>query len=526
MKQTLNITASDFAKGILMLRGKPLSLEDYIPFKEVYDMDPPMMIIKAGRQIGKSVSLGGAIISKSIVRPHFNSLYIAPLSQQTSRFSTSYLDPFMYSPLVRKHFVDSSSKKNVFEKSFNNGSRIFLGYAQTENDSDRVRGANADACTCDEIQDISQEALPILFETLSASPYGYKRLTGTAKTENNTLEIYFKKSNMLEWVVKCDHCAKYTIPHDFESCLKIVANKEGPGCVYCGKVIDMRKGKWVALKPSEKDILGFHMPQFIMPARTKPKHWKDIQDKIPMYSPGKLANEVFGLASGIGGRILSMSEARACCNPEKKAYDDCWPTDWRGINQVVVGVDWSVTGSDKSYTVITVLGSDFNGKLHLMYAERITEPDLLGQVARVGYIYEKFNAQMIGADRGVGHVQGELLRQKYGHERVLSINYVSAKTRLRWDPAGYMAADRTTMMDVLFMRMKMGRDHFEAPSWSVSSEFWFDCLAIFEEETLAGKKVFRKNEDDTDDSFHSATFALCALFYLRGDYTYLRDNND
>jgi phage/plasmid-associated DNA primase len=56
----------------------------------------------------------------------------------------------------------------------------------------------------------------------------------------------------------------------------LLANKDGPGCLYCGGLLDMKTGQWVAARPMEKDHYSFHLPQIIFPARNKPKKWKDL----------------------------------------------------------------------------------------------------------------------------------------------------------------------------------------------------------------------------------------------------------
>ena len=522
----LSMYPSEFAKAVLLLKGKPLDLEEYKPFELVYNISPPELVIKAGRQIGKSVSLGGSMITQSILRKYFNTIYIAPLSAQASRFSTAYLDPFLWSPLIRKHYLDSASKKNVFEKSLNTGSRIYLSYAETEQDADRVRGASGDMLLLDEIQDISQDAIPILRETLSASEFAWVRYTGTAKTENNTLEFNWKRSNGLEWVVKCTHCGKWTIPSDHETCLKILANHVGPGCAHCGAIIDMKTGKWIAARPNEKNVIGFHMPQFIMPARTRPKKWAELVQKVigGGYSSQKLSNEVFGLASGVGGRILSLKEAMLCCNSSQTEFDTGFPHDRRNITHTVLGVDWSVSGSTKSYTVISILGYDFTGKAYLLYSQRLDGIDILDQVQRVEQLYRQFQCSMIGSDRGVGVLQGQIMKRNIGDDRVCMVNYVSAKNALRWDKQGnFYAADRTMNIDTVVMKAKIGKVKFETPSWSIMENFWSDALNVYEEESAAGKRLYRKDPDLCDDWLHSIVFANIAKMVMAGEFTIVDD---
>lgn len=517
------ILPSKLATAILELKGKPLNLEDYKPFEMIYNINPPELCCMAGRQIGKSVSLSAMLLVNSILRKHFTSLFISPLSQQTSRFSSAYLQAFFESPIVKKHFTDSSSVKNVFEKTLNTGSRIILGYAQTEQDADRIRGVASDSNQYDEIQDMSLEALPILSETLGASEYGFRRYTGTAKTENNSLTTIFKRSSMCEWVTKCTGCGKYNIPLDFDSCMKMsTLNPDGPGCMYCGTLIDMKTGVWLAAKPQNKDHLGFHLPQLIFPARNKPKKWKELVNKIVSgsYSINKVANEVFGVPSGVGGRIFNLQEAMRCCNPLKTQFDTAFPHDSRGICATVLGVDWSVSGSTNSYTVATVLGYDYNGKAYVLYSQRMQGIDILQQVARVEQLYYQYDCSMIGSDRGVGVLQGQLFKQHLGSEKVAMINYVSAKMQLRWDKVGqFFAADRTMSIDKAIIKAKMGITKFETPCWDLMANFWDDALNVFEEESLSGKRLYRKEEDLCDDWLHSVVFADIAYQVLKGEFS-------
>lgn len=517
-----SVTRAQLATALLQIKGRPLSFDDYLPFIDVYDMYPDELVLKCGRQIGKSVSLSGALVSNSAAVPYFNSLYIAPLSQQTSRFSTGYLDTFMESPMLRAYFRDTESKKNVFQKSLKNRSTIYLGYAQTEGDADRIRGVNADLLCVDEIQDVSMDALPVLYETLSASEYGYKRLTGTAKTENNTLELKWKASNQCEWVVRCSGCSKHIAPYDYETCMKILSHKKGPGCPFCSAPMDVTKGVWVAFNPQAERSVGLHIPQFIIGARTKPKKWEELLNKVETYKPQKLANEVFGLASGVGGKILSLSEALRCANMERSQFDQSWPVDERGIIQIALGVDWSVTSSEKSFTIITVLGADMQGKLHLLFSERLNGVDILDQVRRVIQVAAMFGAQIIASDRGVGVLQCQLLQQQLGKDYAVPINYVAAKTALRWDgPGQFFSADRTMCIDSVVMKMKLGRDRFETPSWDITGGFWKDALSVNEEETRSGRRLYVKHPDMPDDWLHSVVFANIGLMILRKEFKYV-----
>jgi hypothetical protein len=291
----------------------------------------------------------------------------------------------------------------------------------------------------------------------------------------------------------------------------------------------MSTGKWVAAKPAEKDHYGFHLPQLIFPARTRPKKWKDLLHKAKTYSVPKLANEVFGCPSGLAGRPLSLKEVMACCNNNKTEWDKGFPMDERNILHTVLGVDWSVSGGSNSYTVITIMGYDWNGKGYLIYAQRLNGIDILDQVKRVEELYAKYKCTMLASDRGVGQLQVELLRKSIGQDKVNSVQYVAAKSTLRWDREGqFFSADRTTNMDTIVLKAKIGRDRIETPCWNLMSEFWQDALNIFEEESVTGRRLYKKDEDLCDDWFHSVVFANIAYMVLKGEFTTvdeIKENN-
>lgn len=518
----MNVLPSKFAKATLTLKGRPLDLSEYKPFEVVYDVSPSTLTAMCGRQIGKSVSLAASIISNSVLRHHFSTLFVSPLSQQTSRFSSQYLEPFTASRIIKSHFIDSSSKRNVFSRTFNNGSAITLGYAETEQDADRIRGVFADAFYYDEAQDASLEALPVLEETLSASEFSFRRYTGTAKGEANTLTVLYNRSNKMEWVVKCPHCGKYAIPNEFNTCLRIVTlNPLGPACPSCGGLIDMKSGKWMAGRPSEKNHIGVHIPQFCIPARTVPKKWRELVAKALNYDHVRLSNEVFGLPVGAGGRPLSLGQVKAVCNPSRTSFDVGFPMDSRNITHTVLGVDWSVTGSSKSYTVLTVLGFDFLGKAYILYTQKLDGIDILAQVRRVLNVYAQFNCTHLASDRGVGVLQGQLMKSSIGPEQVSMVNYVAAKTNLRYDKQGdFFAADRTLAIDVAVIKVKMGMAKIESPCWELMEHFWEDALHVYEEESISGRRLYRKDEDSPDDFLHSLVFAFIAGMIMRGEFVY------
>jgi len=189
--------------------------------------------------------------------------------------------------------------------------------------------------------------------------------------------------------------------------------------------------------------------------------------------------------------------------------------------RTVLGVDWSVTGGVKSYTVATVLGYDGYGRCYMLEAKKMQGIHILDQVRDVCQLARKWNCAVVGSDRGVGVLQGQLMQQELGHDKVIMINYVAAKVRLRWDgPGQYLAADRSQAIDNIMMKWRLGPERFMCPAWALTEGFWTDALNVFEEETGVGRRVYRHHPDEPDDWMHSVVFGHVAYQYLEGDFKY------
>lgn len=543
MSQLITATGSKLAEAILEFKGRKVEFgRKYEPQRLLYDLYPQFLVIRAGRQVGKSLGLAGRITTGSIAQKYFNSVFIAPSQIQTKRWSSGYLDTFRESRYVNKYFINQKDPGNVFEKTFANKSKVYLSYGQTSSDMDRVRGLTADLLCLDEVQDIELASVPIVKEILNTSDFGYQLFTGTSKSNAGTLEQLWLQTNQMQFVKKCGKCGKWVIPDTFETCMSMVTNPDYMVCPHCHKEFSFYGGQWVAtrneLSKGHGAKYGMALPQLIFGAntRTGSKQWADLYDKVQqslngvLYTAETVSNEIFGLATDLGATSLSMTEARACsipdyqewANPDMSNIHPSMLPYIRGIHTTVLGVDWSVSGSEGSHTVVTVLGIDHSGRLIVLYAKKLIGTHILTQVDEVIDIARRYNCKMIGSDRGVGVLQGELMQQKYGLMRVVMCQYVTASARLRWDAGGgFLAADRSRAMDDVMHKMRLGPDRFMSPKWEVMEPFWSDALSLFEEETSVGKRVYRKQPSIPDDWFHSVVFANLAYKYLTGEHKHL-----
>jgi phage terminase large subunit GpA-like protein len=167
-KKVVELMPSDFSETFLYLNGRRFSLTDYPYLRAVYNCSDPRVVLKFSRQTAKSTTLSNIMVTKSIMHPHFKTLYISPSVDQTKVFSHDRVAPVLeQSTFVKKHYLNSTLIQNVFMKQLLNGSRMYLRYAHLN--ADRVRGYSADMCLFDEVQDQLEDNIPVIEETMSRS---------------------------------------------------------------------------------------------------------------------------------------------------------------------------------------------------------------------------------------------------------------------------------------------------------------------------------------------------------------------
>jgi phage terminase large subunit GpA-like protein len=137
------------------------------------------------------------------VRPNYTSLFVSPSAMQTKVFSVTRIDDIIdVSPALRA-LKDTRLTYNLLEKSFINGSKIYLRYAFLS--ADRIRGLSVNSLFLDEIQDLLTELLPVIEETTSHHKSPFFLYSGTPKTFDNTIEkLWSKSSTQNEWAIPCD----------------------------------------------------------------------------------------------------------------------------------------------------------------------------------------------------------------------------------------------------------------------------------------------------------------------------------
>ncbi|MBQ7685317.1 MAG: phage terminase large subunit family protein [Bacteroidaceae bacterium] len=518
---------AEFLPHLFRLKGKPYSLQGREQFYPFYDNEyTPEFIAMTGRQLGKSKNLSCSEILDLISVPELQLLYVAPLQSQTNRYSTLYVNEAISScELARMlqtrnlegELSDSKVVKSVGHQAFANGSGIQLTYAKTS--PDRVRGITADRIDFDEIQDQLIDNIPIIAESLTASEWGCRRYTGTAKTLDNTIERLWQRSSMAEWVIKCDHCGTWNIP-TMEGRVLDMIQADGIHCVHCGGRLNASLGQWVEAHPSRhNDFRGYHIPQIVVPAIVdNPEKWARLirdflRQPLPIFVQEKL-----GISQSMGSRLITEKDVlRQCTLP---------PVDELQKNLsryafTVSAIDWG-GAEQSSFTVHVVLGIRPDGRIDVIWAQRFIGFDPDEVLTRIAEAHRFYGCTMCAADYGMGFDKNIILEKRFGM-MMAQFQFVRQSKLLSYSPTlghARWTLDKTTALDILFLSIRKGRIYFP-DSEEFQRLYVPDLLSPYEEVLDKGglnSRRYLRDPSRPDDFCMALCFgATLAMKLLYGD---------
>ena len=460
-------------------------------------------------------------------------LYVAPLQEQTRRYSDLYFSETIRScPLLQTlqkpamlNVLDSDTKiiKATGHQSFANGAGIQFTYAKDS--GDRIRGVMADRIDFDEVQDQSAEVIPIVQESLTSSEWGCSRYTGTAKVEENLIETKWRQSSMCEWVMKCEHCGTWAIPNLDGDVLRMI-QADGIHCLHCGKRLNVLNGKWIAAYPDKMNSFrGYHIPQVICPFIVNNKNnWDKLLHKLLNGVLSTFIQENLGISYSVGQRLITMKHLlRQCVLPSAKTLQDEIKRNPARYSCIVGGLDWG--GAElSSFTVLTIIGIRPNGRIDVLWAERYRGFDPDEQMMNIAKACTFYGVTAIGADIGMGLDKNILLAKRFGLP-IVQIQYTRQlklfgknQSKGRTNTVQCWTVDKVLALDTLFIAIRNRRIFFPKDE-AFRSKFLPDILSPYESTSESGgltHRLYLRSESQPDDFCHALCFASMVAMRLIG----------
>lgn len=459
-----------------------------------------------------STTLSNKIVLNNVLNDFYSTLYVTPSMDQTQRFSNTRLDPTLKkSPYIYKNYFKYGPKKNVYEKHLTNGSVMWLSYAGDT--ADRIRGISAEEVFIDEIQDVRKENIPVIEEVMSHAENPQSTYTGTPKSQENTIETYWKNSTQHEWVVKCTGCNHYNIL-GWDN-----IGKKGPICSNCGKEINpLQHGQWTWMQdPEEVGRWGFRINQLMVPwIINNEEKWKDLLFKIENeYSKKEVNNEILGLPYSAVDQPITRDDLKKCVDDFPMVEN---PGRKYTTNPVFAGIDIGSgdageLGDDaKSYTCLTFLYRMPSSQWKAPFIKRYEGREADEEYAMNDMIkwIDKFKPTYIGIDWGLSGFHRSKLRNRFGFQKVIPIFYRRRlRERFKWnEKALRLTANRPETMIELYNDILQQDILF--PRWDDTSHLLQDFLNVYKEVDNRGSIQFTHPDNKPDDIVHSTNYARIA----------------
>ena len=499
--------------------GTLQKLDEFPMMREIYDKIPKKLLLKCSRKTLKSTLLSNIIALDMIRYNNYKMLYVGPNEAFTKYFSHNYLSARFESPPVKK-IITGLKKNDVFEKELEDtNSNVILKYAS--DDATRTRGPATDHNIHDEIQDMCSDILPIISETMAISKIKREMYAGTPLTTDNTINQLWSRANQIEWAMRCDSCNHWnTLTEDNEP-LKMI-QRAGLSCSKCGGLIDSLNGHWVDFNPGDREILGYHLAQPILPNFNRAKSdWLDIFQKCfeRNYSVLQVYNEVFGLPYDVGSKPITEAELKALCVLGDQAT--IFQRRKHLYHNIVMGVDWGVN-MISSRTVVTLAGMTENGTLEVFFVKVFKDVDYQKQIREIAQLAQAYQP-FLAADSGPDPIRGTMLGQAYDPSRTQLVSYRESKfiqhTEIPPDAADWSqirwCLHRSDTMGFTFNLLKKGKILF--PNWG---EWMQDILNVFievKEDNLKAKVFYRHGADSPDDFMHTLNYCAVQAYLHAGD---------
>lgn len=508
-------------------RDKPLSFADYPFVSAMLNFQiGGFTVLRGSRQIAKTTGLSVRQILNANLIPGFKSLYITPRSQQLNTYKNKLREA---ERAFRFYQEDHKLRKNLGFKEFGNKSTIELIHVLSE--AGGARGKSTDELLFDEYQDFDGDLETEVEQCQSASPIPITIYSGTSLTTETALEGKFLKSSQGYYSVRCS-CGHFNIPLPDHKVLDMI-QPDGPTCVKCRKLLDVRMGQFIHASPKMIDAgqLGFHVPQIIVPAVVKNKaRWAQIYRRKLDGNPKKFLQELLGIPTEEGIREITRKHLEDMCTLGDREALQQRARD-RQYEYVVSGCDWGGTDPSIEFklrvstTVHVAMGiRSGTHEFDIIHMRRYEGMDYDSISADICMNHLALNGFAIATDEGVGAVYNSMIRKIIPQEKHLMFQYGGPREAFFSEPQtahtfNTWRLNKTESITELYQAIKKKR--IRCYRWDHAQAELLDFLNMFRApaELPGGTTtfVYRPSATKPNDTLQACNYAYTLGRFLLGE---------
>lgn len=264
-------------------------------------------------------------------------LYLFPTNDDVQDYSKSRFGPLFSN---NKHaigkYVKSAASKGTDTSKLKivNGKNLYLRGARLDpadegagaKTSTKLSGIQVDRVVFDEVDLIDPEAIPLaLGRCGNASVDGVKGdkevvYIANPSDEDRGIDLYWQKSDQRHWFRLCTcgeyTCAEIEFQNDCHKAVGIADNGKGYiRCRKCGKPLSVGPGQWIAQRPSNSELAGYHWSH-LTSNYCDPAEILDHFTNPPDNNLGAVYRYELGLPYSSKEDKLRKQDVLACCGRE------------------------------------------------------------------------------------------------------------------------------------------------------------------------------------------------------------------
>jgi len=442
--------------------------------KNLYHDENPNIIIVKGRQMEVSEYAVNWILYHALTHPG-KFIYASASGSKADIFSRDrWQKQLKRSPDLMQMVRNMAVRETVLNKS-----EVY--FLTAFEDTETLRSIDADAIVLDEFQSYRANAIPIAQAGISHSSFKRMLVIGTPILTGSGFDNLWQLSDMKEF----DPVTKTWSP----------SNPKWDG-LWSGYHISQEFAVGVWITPEEFEF--------------KRKHAETRQE---------FENEVLGRFYAGLGRPTDRVYMETLFSPmlNKGSF----------VNGelLIAGVDWGITKSNTVFTLIRprLLELPDLYTIDVLDVEKIDQTDLTLQVEEVAKLIRQYPISLVVCDEGSGQMQNQLLWKQF-RDKVIKIQMMNGflSTPLKVEPTMYgsmIKANRTYAIDLTmdYITNPSRFRFYNEPDELRRNYIIKDILAEYPELTEGtDKKVWKHNEDTTDDVLLSLTNAIVGFQITKG----------
>lgn len=446
MDDVMRLTADPSVKPIEVMKA----LQRHRPFLVQPLCDPhPWKTYKKGRQIGVS-ELAITEVLWFLDTRKAKWIYTFPRDAQLKDFSeTRVNETKQETPYMRALF---SKPDQVYLKMIGkHRSHLFFRSAW---ESNLGEGIDGDGITFDEKDRMKEGIEDAFVESLSSSPYKWRRDVSTPTIPNRGVDKSYGESDQQRWLVRCVRCGT---PQEVRYPENVIQLKDTPpgateyeagtfeyACykTKCRGPLNRLEGQWVARFPDKQMVRGYMIPQTVAP-------WISATDLMNKKLKAKYKQlfQNYSLASCSEGEAVFLTEQHfeACYTD----YQTVIFRDFDDWERVAVGVDW---GAENWWVA---LGKNAHNGLWYVLNMGMVKDDESDPAFAAKEIIRQIQPlvpDIVVADSGYGKDRNPHLMRAFGEGRFFACYYNTENRGSRqlvpvWqNPTYRVTVDRTTSL--------------------------------------------------------------------------------